>query len=182
MAVEMLIRATDNGEFLKGNVIVIRETPWNWGTKESLPDFVVIRVTDAKLSDVRHYTEKWMEDYDVLETDENTKYQIKPKYAEKVTVPSISLKQAADINEVLSSQIKVSSVGVVTKPSDISFPKSTIKKADIEREINDILKKPYKHRRYGYSEIDIAAYAKDEKKVEEITLKDLNLRMTDRMN
>jgi len=183
MGVEVQLKITEQNGYNPGDIICILEgPPYQLGIKKSsLPHFVNIQVTDAKLSDIQEFEAMWMEDYDVLETDENTKYQIKPKYAEKENTPSISLKQAAGINKVLTSQLKVPSIGVVTKTSDISFPKATIKKVDIEREINDSIKKRYKNRRYNFSSTVVTDMVKKGTCVKQMTLADFKVLMFDKM-
>ena len=62
MPVELLVRATDGdiGKRLqKGEIVVYRDVAllptWAWGTKETLPSYVKIRVTDATVEQVKSY-------------------------------------------------------------------------------------------------------------------------------
>lgn len=62
MAVELLVTATDGDlgkRKQKGEIVVYRDVAllpeWAWGRKETLPDYVKIRVTDATPEEVRNY-------------------------------------------------------------------------------------------------------------------------------
>lgn len=53
---EWLVKLTDNihpdpikdksGSYKRGDVVVVKDDGWNWGTQEGLPKFAVLKVTD----------------------------------------------------------------------------------------------------------------------------------------
>lgn len=59
MPCEMLACAESNvllpKKLQKGEIAIIRPFGWNWGTKEGLPGFVQIAVSDAEVSEVKTY-------------------------------------------------------------------------------------------------------------------------------
>lgn len=71
MACEILIKAfyTD-GSYGRGYPIVIKDVPCVWGLKEGLPNFVIIRITNASKSQVNNYISKQWDkvfDYEILQ-------------------------------------------------------------------------------------------------------------------
>lgn len=61
MPCELLIKATDKpgGVFFKGDPIVVKDTPWVWGTKEGLPHWIILHITDASANQIEQYMESW---------------------------------------------------------------------------------------------------------------------------
>jgi len=61
MPCEVLIRATNNpaGSILKGSPCVVRDTPWEWGGKEGLPNWVILEVPDAASFELDHWMKPW---------------------------------------------------------------------------------------------------------------------------
>lgn len=61
MPCEILIRATDSssGVMKKGYASVVRDLPWTWGSKEGLPGWIILEITDATASQVDHFMVNW---------------------------------------------------------------------------------------------------------------------------
>lgn len=67
MPCEILIKATTppGAPFKKGYLSVVRDLPWIWGLKETLPDWVRVRITDADASEVEFFLANWYLTYEV---------------------------------------------------------------------------------------------------------------------
>lgn len=67
MAVEILVRVTDNDKVKKGYPATIRDVAlldeWPWGNREGLPDYVRLRITDATEEQVRNYLDDWKTEF-----------------------------------------------------------------------------------------------------------------------
>lgn len=62
MAIEVLIFAQGAK---KGHIIYERQSPWKWGSKEGIPDFIRVTVTGAvTLEQARAYRDSWTCKYD----------------------------------------------------------------------------------------------------------------------
>ena len=64
MAVELLVHARDHAKAQKGFVQTVRNTTeltrYPWGRKETLPNYVVIRLIDVNVDDVSEYIKPWL--------------------------------------------------------------------------------------------------------------------------
>ena len=61
MSAEVLIMAVDfpSSGFYKGYPVVVKESPAVWGSKEGLPNFIVLKITDTPASVVEHFLSDW---------------------------------------------------------------------------------------------------------------------------
>lgn len=59
MPCQVLIAATTHAKATKGWLIVVRDEPTSWGTREVPPDYVVLRVTNASASEVQPFLATW---------------------------------------------------------------------------------------------------------------------------
>lgn len=59
-AVELLVAAVDTSTYLKGDIVVAKQSPAVWGGKEGPPDFIRVTITDADLAEVQPYLEVWI--------------------------------------------------------------------------------------------------------------------------
>jgi hypothetical protein len=50
-----------NARFAKGDIILVRPDGWTWGKEECLPNFIVIKVPNIVIEDVRHLESQWRE-------------------------------------------------------------------------------------------------------------------------
>lgn len=66
MAVEVLIAATDLPPFLKGDIVVAKQSPAIWGGKEGLPDFIRLTISDRDLVDIEPYLDDFQ---NILQND-----------------------------------------------------------------------------------------------------------------
>ena len=55
MAVELLVKATEGTSYGKGSPVVVKQAPGVWGSKETLPMFIVVVITGVDMGDVRHF-------------------------------------------------------------------------------------------------------------------------------
>ena len=81
MAVEMLIAAHDLNHSLKGYPKNIKDIPCVWGTKESPPDYVILRVMGTITKDqVEYFLQQWHKKftYDIIaENDQGYRIRVK---------------------------------------------------------------------------------------------------------
>ena len=60
MPVELLINATTHRKAQKGFIQTVVDQPVTWGTRETLPDYVQLVISDATKSQVDKYTDAWI--------------------------------------------------------------------------------------------------------------------------
>ncbi len=72
MAVEILIAAHDLNHSSKGYPKNAKDTPCVWGKKEGLPDYVILRITDATKNQVEYFLQQWHKKfaYDIVNENE----------------------------------------------------------------------------------------------------------------
>ena len=77
MPANMLVMAVDNSR-PKGAIVDVRETDIPWGTKETLPTFVRVTVSDATVEQVSAYLEQWQQvfDFEIL-ADHPLRYDVR---------------------------------------------------------------------------------------------------------
>lgn len=99
MVVEILINAVDRvpadaavqllGSWRRGYPVVAKEQGWNWGTSECLPNFSIVRISDAPdLKAVQDYVTPWVRKtaYTILNHDPASDFFQVHTYADPTTV------------------------------------------------------------------------------------------------
>jgi len=56
---ELLISNTDANNLNRGEVVAYYDSPWTWGAKEGLPNYVQLSVPDATIQQVANFLENW---------------------------------------------------------------------------------------------------------------------------
>ena len=59
MPCELLIKAVDHGNYLKGYPIMVKDSPAVWGSDEGLPVFIRITITDKSAAELQKYLDPW---------------------------------------------------------------------------------------------------------------------------
>ena len=64
---ELLVKMVDAWGTLesrsrKGDIIVVKSDGWKWGKEECPPRFVVVKLPNVKVEDVKHYEQPLMDD------------------------------------------------------------------------------------------------------------------------
>jgi len=97
---EILIAAQDLNHSLKGYPKQVKDVPAVWGTMESLPRYVILRITDCDASQVEHFLRQWCKtfSYEILaENDQG--------YRVRVTVDPQCISVSGD-NRNLRAELK----------------------------------------------------------------------------
>lgn len=87
MGVEILIMAVVNDPYLRGEPVVIKEQPCEWGDKEVPPNWVRLVIPDATYEQTKSFLDplRSVFEYEVLDANENgkrIKISIEPKIVE----------------------------------------------------------------------------------------------------
>lgn len=91
MPVELLIHAQTHTKAQKGFVQTVQDQPAIWGNRETLPNYVILEITDATKAQVDNYTDNWKNElsYELLGSDANGrryKISVNPNIISQVSV------------------------------------------------------------------------------------------------
>lgn len=73
MSCEVLVINIAKDPFLRGEPVVVKDQPCDWGTREGLPNYCILTISDASAAQVMHYLDPiaLVFTYDVLASNEN---------------------------------------------------------------------------------------------------------------
>lgn len=156
MAVEILIAAHDLNHSLKGYPKNAKDTPCAWGTKEGLPDYVILRATDATKAQVEHYLAQWQKyfTYDIV-NENDLGYRIRVKV-------DPTLVSASGMNKGVRSEMKTyiqDYHNAIIFSYDnyeavVDVPKPVIL-SDLKNDVNDKFAEIIDHRFYYFDSADV---------------------------
>ena len=63
MPVQLLVAATTHAKQIKGAIIAVRDSPTTWGSKEGLPNYIVVTISNATAEQVDEYLGAWKTDF-----------------------------------------------------------------------------------------------------------------------
>ena len=69
----------------KGDIIVVRPDGWEWGREECPPKYVVVKLKNVTVDDVKHYTEPLVKEIEV-DNEKRTVYIKRHKYAVDIAI------------------------------------------------------------------------------------------------
>jgi hypothetical protein len=157
MACDVLIRATDgSNQYMKGYPVAVKEYPAVWGSREYLPDFIHLILTDCEPADVDHFLWGWDIKYKFTKLNENDlgyryKVEVDPAYisASNVGKQEIKLEMQGWADDMGFSVVNFTSDSMtidIPKPANLLEIKSMF--ADVFDDTLDI-------RRYYFSSDDV---------------------------
>ena len=153
---ELLIAAVDLNTQKKGEVVDVKPTPFVWGNKEGLPNFVQLSVPDVTREQAYSYFEEWTMKYQHKIINENDEgYRIKVSADPEVINASglsrsvIKLKMQNFLTKRGAVRITVAS-GSIT--FDIPKPVDLIR---LKKEFADQYNARFDSRRYYFSATDV---------------------------
>ncbi len=59
MPCQLLVAATTHAKETKGEILVVHDEPAVWGNREGLPDYVIVRISNAAAVEVNQYLVSW---------------------------------------------------------------------------------------------------------------------------
>jgi len=101
---ELLIRAreSDNPQAShKGDIIIVKPDGWKWGKCECPPEYVVVKLSNVKVDDVKHYEQTLMVD-DGVDASGLTKQRIEKrrKYAIDTDTVDTCISEVGGVKEI----------------------------------------------------------------------------------
>ena len=138
MPCKVLVKAQTHGPFTKGFPVLVVDDGHEFGVMEGLPDFVVLRITDATKDQIDHFIQSWRTNFThevVVENDQG--YRIKISVDPKVvTVFGADRGVKQDIIDILVNGYGANVVDVslanyfvtvdIPKPVDLQLLKNHI--------------------------------------------------------
>jgi hypothetical protein len=162
MPVQILIKAADHGPYLRGYPVTIKDEPCEWGNNEGLPDFVILRVSDATKDQVEHFLGSWQKFFQFAILAENdlgyrVKIEVDPSVISANTTLSDSERNMtlrSDLKVYITSQVGISIVDWslthvtvdITKPADLQAMKE---------DLYGVFAEQFDVRRYYFSSTDV---------------------------
>ena len=156
MAVEILIAAKDFTSFKKGWPVVIKDSPATWGSKEGLPQFVRLIISDATKSAVEHFLNQWPIKF---------KHEIQAENAQgyriNITVDpdhvNISGDNRDQIKETMQDFLEdIGAVNITRTVQSVTF--DLAKPADLpqlKEDFADVFDEIFSQRRYYFTSADV---------------------------
>jgi hypothetical protein len=102
MPCELLICNFNKGLWNRGYAVAVKDVPCEWGAKEGLPNWIILRITDATKDQVEQYMGTWpgnMFTYTVQAQNEQgyrVKFEIDPAYVNAVGLGGEIKKEVRD--------------------------------------------------------------------------------------
>ncbi len=59
----MLVATTTHAKAIKGAIVGVKDEPAVWGTKEGLPNYVIVTISNATMAQVGNYLDPWKSDF-----------------------------------------------------------------------------------------------------------------------
>lgn len=157
MAVEILVAAVGKpGVTERGYPWIIKETPCVWGKKEGLPNWVILRITDATKEQIEHFLTTWKKSfvYEILNENEQG-------YRIKITVDPV-LVSVSGLNKEMKSELKTfikdnfsgNIVNFSSEHATLDIPKP-VDLVDLKAQVLDLFEVRVDTRIYHFSNTDV---------------------------
>ena len=162
---EVLITAQDipASGFLKGYPVVVKESPAVWGSKEGLPNFIIMTITDTPASVVEHFLNDWKIKYLHSIVAENElgyrlMVEVDPAYISASDVGKDQIKTemqdwVESIDGVVHAFTQSSMTFDVPKPLMLYGDPATL--ADLRAAFDDVFDDVLDIRRYYFLPVDV---------------------------
>ncbi len=170
MAVEFLVKARARKIFNIGSISqTVKEAPAVWGRKETLPDFIVVRVTDATKADIDKYNRIWTEVIEVIENPDHFRVQhvdrTSPNRPRLTQAKRTKFKQLLKAFGVTSADVVIDNGGLIID--------KVLALEELQGAVNDTLSGMHKHRQYHINPTVINNFVAQGRAFVEITLAQL---------
>ena len=140
----------------KGFPLVIKDTPATWGTKEALPNWIKVRITDATKTQVQKYLDSWHKDfvYSILgENDQGYRIQLQVDPS-LISVSGSNASIRPKLKDYLVRDWGASIVSHTTFTATVDIPKP-VDLREVKAGISDIFKERVSICRYYFSSSDV---------------------------
>ncbi len=157
MPCEILVVAVEKpGTTKRGFPWTVKDSPAEWGTKEGLPNWVKVRITDATKAQVEHYLGEWHKDFVYSIVSEGVfGYRVKVEVdPELISLSGVNKSLSFGLGNYLRNTWKATLISY----SDTEAVIDILKPVDLQKVkagMSDLFKSRVSTRRYYFSSADV---------------------------
>ena len=155
---ELLVAAVDLNLQKKGEIVDVKETPWTWGAKEGLPNYIQLTIPDATKAQVDTFLDEWKMTFQHEIVNENAAgYRIRVS-ADPSAINATGLARQVIKGDMQEFLIEQGGVNINFAADSVTF--DIAKPADLpalKADFADVFDDRYELRRYYFAAADIDA-------------------------